>query len=106
MRDSVRFLSGVLVHFTLSVLGVGISRERLHQFREAFRGLDIVIFAVNPEPTVQVIFSEEFDDDAVIFRDAEQFREGEDHILEDPDASCYVVARSLPAYRASVFLQE
>jgi hypothetical protein len=106
MTDAVRLLVGVSVRFTVSVLGVGISRELLGSLRASFNGLNVLIFAVNPEPAVQVIFRDAFDDDAVIFGDQEQFREGDERVFQEADACCYVVARSLPAYSASLYLDK
>jgi hypothetical protein len=103
MADAARFLDGVRVRFTVAVLGPGVSREVLAALRAAFGHLEVVIFAVNPEPAVQVIFRDAFDDDAVIFGDPEMFRDGEEASVEPADATCYVVARSLSAYSASVY---
>jgi hypothetical protein len=105
MTDALRFLSSVRVRFTVAVIGSGISRELLASLRSAFGGLEVIILAVNPEPAVQVIFRDVFDDDAVIFSDSEQCREGDEKICEPGEATCYVVARSLLAYSASVYMR-
>jgi hypothetical protein len=96
-------LAGARVRFTLVVLAQGISQRRLDELLLNMRDLEVQVFTVVPEPAVQVMFNEEFDDDAVISGVAEQFREDLDGEFVDPDASCFVVARSLPAYSASVY---
>jgi hypothetical protein len=103
MVDLARLLTGTQVRFTLVLLAEGISRGRLERLLRQMNDLEIEIFTVVPEPAVQVMFNEEFDDDAAISGVAEQFREDLDGEFIDPDASCFVVARSLPAYSASVY---
>ena len=105
MRSCIDMLPGVTVRFTVSVLAEGISRRLLHHIESALGPLlsSTTIFAVSPEPTVQVLFKEEFQDDAVIFSAAQQFRASSDDEFEPPLATCYVVAHTLPAYGVSLY---
>jgi hypothetical protein len=106
MVDAIRSLSGISVRFTFSVLGSGISQRRLKNFRAVFRGMDVALFALTPEPTIQVMFRDTFKDDAVIFTDPEHFRLMDGGDLAQPDANCSVTAQLFPAWRASVYGQE
>jgi hypothetical protein len=106
MADIVRFLDGVLVKFTLSVFAEGISAQTLDAMRAEFRRFDVTIFTVSPQPAIQVLFKEDFEDDAIIFTTPEQFREAPDSELRKPDATCFVAAHSLPAYCVSIYQPE
>lgn len=105
MQNCMSIMDGHDVRFTISVLAEGLSRSLLEQIELSlgpFLG-STTIFAVSPEPTVQVLFREDFQDDAVIFSDAEQFRGSAFGEFAPPFATCYVVAHTLPAYSVSVY---
>jgi hypothetical protein len=103
MLDTFHSLAPAAVRFTVSVFGEGISVHLLRKLRTEFIRLNLAvqIYSVAFEPNVQVLFNEDFDDDAVIFADAEQSRSGSEFAI--PEATCYVVAQNLPAYRVSYY---
>ena len=105
MGNCVKIMEGTEVRFTISVLAEGLSPELLSQIETALGPFlpNTTIFSVSPEPTVQVLFKEEFQDDAVIIADAEQYRSSTDGEFARPYATCYVVAHTLPAYSVCVY---
>jgi hypothetical protein len=90
--------------FTIAILGEGISTDLLQVLKEELGQLEfeVGIFAIAPEPKVQVLFRGDFDDDAVIFAEPEQSRMGREN-LAAPAANCYVVSQYLPAYCVSYY---
>ena len=106
INDASLLLSGMELKFTLSILAEGISSELYKEISETFGQAmnNFTLFAVSPAPTVQVLFEEQFDEDAVIFASAEQFLEninGNEYMK--PQSTCYVVAHTLPAYSVSLY---
>jgi hypothetical protein len=77
VMNLVEFLNEVKLTFT--ILGEGIAAELFVEIQERL-GRNVKrteVFAVCPAPTVQVVFKDDFDDDAVIFNQREQCWEGE-----------------------------
>ncbi|KAK8877837.1 hypothetical protein M9Y10_004600 [Tritrichomonas musculus] len=106
INDACLLLSGIEIKFTLSILAEGITNELFKEINDTFGKAmnNFSLFAVSPAPTVQVLFEEQFEDDAVIFAPAEQFLEscnGSDYMK--PQSTCYVVAHTLPAYSISLY---
>lgn len=90
------------VNVAITILAEGITKE-LHQkiqneFGNEFSNFSL--FAVHPTPALQVVFNEQFDDDAVIHENPEQMWEGE---YLPPLASCYVVSHNQPPYHISSY---
>ena len=105
MRSCLTIYAGSEVNFTISVLAGGVTAELREHILNTLGpiGVNITLFAVSPEPTVQVLFREEFQDDAIIVSDAQQFHSTVDGEFERPLATCYVVAHVLPAYSVSLY---
>lgn len=90
------------VNITLTILSEGITNELHEKIQKEFGNEfhNFSLFAVFPTPTLQVIFNENFDDDAVILENVEQMWEGE---FLQPLASCYVVSHCQPPYHISSY---
>jgi hypothetical protein len=107
MNDVVSLLHKTDIEFTVSVFAEGISKELREECEREFASLSgrVTLLAVAPAPTVQVLFPVAFEDDSVIFADAEQFRQSFDkQDYEKPLATCYVVPQTLPAYAVSLYV--
>lgn len=106
INDAIQLFHGIELKFTLTILAEGISSELYKEISDSFGQTmnSFTLFAVSPAPTVQVLFEEQFDDDAVIFAPAEQFLQsysGTEYMK--PQSTCYVVAHTLPAYSVSLY---
>jgi hypothetical protein len=107
MQDACQSLAPTQVRFTLAVFGEGITLP-LQNLLEAVFGavnLNVHIFAIAPQPNVQAAFSEDFDDDAIVFDEPEQGRSGPGEFVR-PDATCFVIAQRLPAYSVSYYARD
>jgi hypothetical protein len=107
MQDACQSLTPTQVRFTLAVFGEGITMALQNMLESVFASLHLTvrIFAIAPQPNVQATFSEEFDDDAIVFDTPEQSRNGPGEFVT-PDATCFVVARHLPAYSVSYYARD
>ncbi|OHT07592.1 hypothetical protein TRFO_05249 [Tritrichomonas foetus] len=106
LLNDAKAMIGIEMKFTLSILAEGISADLHKEITDVFHDTldNMTLFAVSPAPTVQVLFKEQFDDDAVIFAPNEQFLQsesGSEYIK--PYSTCYVVAHTLPAYSISLY---
>ena len=109
INDAKQLLYGAEVQFTVSILAEGISEDLYDEICQTFGSeLDkVTLFAVSPAPNVQVLFKEQFKDDAVIFAPVEQFMESCDgKEYKKALATCYVVAHTLPAYSVSLYTND
>jgi hypothetical protein len=91
---------GTLRKITLTLFGNGIASPLLAAIDAAFDG-EVPVFTMAPAPAVQARFTEAFDDDAIAFGEIEQSVEGD--IVEQPEAACFVIPRSYPAYQIAIY---
>lgn len=102
--DAVHASKVADMNITITILGEGITEQLISEINEKFSVSfpNFMLFSVYPSPLVQVVFDEDFDDDAIIYSTLEQQWAGE---FKPPLASCYVVSHEHPPYHVSVYTQ-
>ena len=90
------------VKLTITILAEGITKETKEMLLNDFSNdySNFMILSVHPSPTIQAIFTEQFDDDVVIFSPLEQAWEGE---FLQPLSSCYVASHYQPPYQIALY---
>lgn len=104
--DTIKLFEGIDIKLTLTIVGEGISISLYEQIQQEYGPFlnNILLFSAVPAPTVQMLFNEEFDDDAIIMSDPERLRD--DNIFVVPEATCYVVSKTMPPYTISLYSKD
>jgi hypothetical protein len=103
--DLVDFLRSADVRLTVSVLAEGISNELYTRITREFGVLlkKTTVFTALPAAAVQVVFPDEFADDAVLIGQREQQCDGR---FREPLACCFVASQNHPSYMCALYLTE
>lgn len=107
INDIKKMFKEIPVKFTLSILSEGITQklnQEIHQKIDPEILKNILLFAISPQPNIQCLFDENFDEDVLIFAPTEQFMQSTDGTeFLIPLCSCYVVSNFLHAYSISFY---